>query len=66
MLVLTRKVGERLLVGDAVVVTVVAAGKGQVRIGIAAPSEVRIIREELLFGPRSLVTHPRSHRRGEP
>lgn len=51
MLVLTRKVGERILIGESMVVTVVAAKKGQIRIGIVAPPEVRIMREELLELP---------------
>ena len=51
MLVLTRKVGERFLIGGSVIVTVVAAGKGQTRIGIEAPITVKILREELLAQP---------------
>ena len=51
MLVLTRKVGERFLIGGSVIVTVVAAVKGQTRIGIEAPITVKILREELLAQP---------------
>ncbi len=47
MLVLARKVGERLLIGDQVVVTVVKAGPGGVRLGIEAPAEMAVVREEL-------------------
>lgn len=47
MLVVTRKIGERILIGDKVVVTVVKIGNGGVRIGVEAPPEMAIVREEL-------------------
>ncbi len=47
MLVLSRKVGERILIGDHVTVTVVRITGGGVRIGIEAPSDMAVIREEL-------------------
>ena len=47
MLVLSRKVGERILVGDNIAITVVRITGGGVRIGIEAPSEMPVIREEL-------------------
>ena len=47
MLVLSRKVGERVLVGDNVVITVVRIGPNAVRLGIEAPKEMNIVREEL-------------------
>ena len=47
MLVVTRKVGERLLIGDSIAVTVVKVGAGGVRIGVEAPPEMAITREEL-------------------
>jgi len=50
MLVLTRKVGERILVGKDVIVTAVRIGHRAVRIGIEAPDGTRIMREELLDG----------------
>lgn len=50
MLVLTRKYGERLLIGDNVVLTVCTIGKDSVRIGIEAPREIEIVREELAPG----------------
>jgi carbon storage regulator len=49
MLVLTRKVGEKIVIGDSIEVTVVEASKNKVRIGILAPSDVAILREELSF-----------------
>lgn len=47
MLVLSRKVGERILIGDRITVTVVKLGHGGVRIGIDAPPEMAVVREEL-------------------
>ncbi|MBI2826959.1 MAG: carbon storage regulator [Planctomycetia bacterium] len=48
MLVLSRKVGERIVVGGKVVITLVRMGQGSVRIGIDAPSDMAIVREELM------------------
>lgn len=47
MLVLTRKVGEKLLVGDDVVVSVIEVNRGSVRLGVEAPQEVSILRFEV-------------------
>ena len=47
MLVLSRKPGERLHVGDGIIVTIVRISGSSVRIGIEAPQEVRVMREEL-------------------
>jgi carbon storage regulator len=47
VLVLTRKVGERILIGDKISVTVVKIGHGGVRIGVEAPAEMAVVREEL-------------------
>ena len=47
MLVLSRKAGERILVGDDVSITVVRIGPNSVRIGIEAPRSMNIVREEL-------------------
>lgn len=47
MLVLSRRVGERVLIGDQIAVTVVRIANGNVRIGIEAPPEMPVIREEL-------------------
>jgi carbon storage regulator len=51
MLVLSRKVGERIVVGDKVTITVVRMAQGTVRIGIDAPPEMPIVREELMPEP---------------
>ncbi|HJQ73958.1 MAG TPA: carbon storage regulator CsrA [Gaiellaceae bacterium] len=47
MLVLTRKLGEVIRVGDAVTVRVLEVKGSQVRLGVEAPSDVRIYREEV-------------------
>ncbi|MBN1908950.1 MAG: carbon storage regulator [Pirellulales bacterium] len=47
MLVLSRKVGQRILIGDNIAVTVVRVAQGSVRIGVEAPSDLTIVREEI-------------------
>jgi carbon storage regulator len=47
VLVLSRKIGERILIGDKIAVTVVKIGHGGVRIGVEAPPELAVVREEL-------------------
>jgi carbon storage regulator len=47
VLVLSRKIGERILIGDKIAVTVVKIGHGGVRIGVEAPAELAVVREEL-------------------
>lgn len=50
MLVLTRKIGETIRIGDNVTVRVLGLRGGQVSLGFIAPSDVRIFREEVLHG----------------
>ena len=47
MLVLSRREGEKIIIGDSIVVTVVRGGTDKVRIGIEAPENVLILRGEL-------------------
>jgi len=47
MLVLTRRVGEKLVIGDDVTIAILSVRGNQVRIGIAAPPEVQVHREEI-------------------
>ena len=55
MLVLSRKLNEKIVIDGGIVVTVVKIDRNQVRIGIEAPGHVRVYREEIL---------PASHRHG--
>jgi carbon storage regulator len=47
MLILTRRIGETLVVGDEVTVTVLGVKGNQVRLGVNAPKEVAVHREEI-------------------
>ena len=47
MLILTRRVGESLMVGDEVTVTVLGVKGNQVRIGVNAPKDVSVHRQEI-------------------
>lgn len=58
MLVLSRKVGEKILIGDNISVTVVRVAQGTVRIGIEAPDDLSIVREEILVKKDQRQTGP--------
>ena len=51
MLVLSRKPGEKVVIGNGITVTVVEVIGNKVRVGIDAPDRVRILRGELAFWP---------------
>jgi len=53
MLVLTRKLNEKIVIDGGIVITVVKIDRNQVRIGIEAPSQVGVFREEILPGARA-------------
>ena len=47
MLILTRKVGESVLIGDGISITVLSVRGNQVKLGVQAPKEVSVHREEI-------------------
>jgi carbon storage regulator len=47
MLILSRRPGESLTIGDNIVVTVVSINGNQIRLGIEAPRDVRVLRDEI-------------------
>jgi carbon storage regulator len=59
MLVLSRKIGERIVINDAITVEVLQIVGNRVRLGVTAPAGVPIMREELLSGA------PKSERKKE-
>jgi carbon storage regulator len=59
MLVLTRKPGEKVTIGEGIVVTVLSVDGGRIRLGVEAPDDVPILRGELSF---SLDQEPRRPR----
>jgi carbon storage regulator len=61
MLVLTRKVNEEILIGDNIRIKVVDIGAGRIRLGISAPRDVTVLRDEVirdfdLPAPEAVVT----------
>ena len=48
MLVISRKINERIKIGDDIEIVIVSIDKGQVKIGIEAPKSVTILRSELI------------------
>ena len=63
MLILTRRVGETLMIGDEVTVTVLGVKGNQVRIGVNAPKEVAVHREEI--AKKIAEEKNKSHKFGE-
>ena len=47
MLVLSRKLGEKILIGEDIIIQVVRIQGGKVRIGVDAPEEISVVREEI-------------------
>jgi carbon storage regulator len=47
MFVITRSLGENILIGEDIIISVASIGKGVVRLGILAPEEMRVDREEI-------------------
>ena len=53
MLVLTRRVGEAVKLGEEITIRVLGINGGQIRLGFDAPKETNIVRTELLEGPKA-------------
>ena len=49
MLILTRKVGQRVMLGDDIIIEVIDINKSEIRLGITAPDNIEILREELYW-----------------
>ena len=62
MLILTRRVDESVIIGENIHIKVLGIRGNQVRIGITAPSEVRVFREEIMPGRRKVA----NDEKGEP
>jgi carbon storage regulator len=58
MLVLTRRIGEEIIIDDRIRVTVVSIDGGKVRLGISAPPEVRVDRQEVHERRREFAARP--------
>jgi carbon storage regulator len=59
MLVLSRKLGEKIIIGENIRITVVKIDRNQIRIGIEAPSDIPVYREEI--APNRMSVAPRSN-----
>lgn len=53
MLILSRKLGQKLIINDNIIVTILDAGNGNVKIGIEAPTDAKIYREEIYQAVKS-------------
>jgi carbon storage regulator len=62
MLVLSRKAGEKLFIGDNIVITIVDIERGKIRIGIDAPKHVSVSRAELLSPQQQAEIIANSHK----
>ena len=58
MLVLTRKIGDSILIGDSIKIQVVNVKGCQVRLGISAPKETKIFRQEILENMKKSLNSP--------
>ena len=62
MLILTRNTGESLMIGDDVTITVLQVKGNQVRIGVNAPKETPVHREEIYLKVKAGVPHNKGER----
>lgn len=64
MLVLSRKIGEKVCIGDNIVVTITEVKGNRVRLGIEAPESTRVMRSELLFDAEEHLERARISQHG--
>ena len=57
MLVLSRKLGEKIYINDNICITIVDIDRGKIRLGIEAPRDVPIFRQELLAGKKDVAAN---------
>ena len=57
MLCLSRKAGERIVIGDSIEITVIKVQGNRVRIGIEAPKDINIVRQELITEAKANEHH---------
>jgi carbon storage regulator len=62
LLILTRRVGETIKIGNDIAVTVLGVKGNQVRVGVAAPADVAVHREEIYERIRSQASEPGKQR----
>lgn len=65
MLVLSRKLGEKIFIGDNICITVVDIDRGKIRLGIEAPRDVPIYRQELLPLAQQAALSPPQQKLGQ-
>lgn len=58
MLVLSRKLGEKIIIGENITLTIIDIDRGKVRLGIEAPRSVPVYRQELLAVPNPATAAP--------
>ncbi len=58
MLVLSRKLGEKIIINENISITVVEIDRGKIRLGIEAPRDIPIFRQELLANPQNTTPTP--------
>ena len=62
MLVITRKIGSKIFIADSIVVTVVDIYRGKIRLGIEAPRDISVARDDLLT-PETMARYTSNARR---
>ena len=58
MLVISRKINQRIHIGDNIVIEIVDIDRNKIRVGIECPREILILREELLTAPKANDAEP--------